>query len=79
MKLAEAQALSDIDLLQYIQAVVTFKPLVQFAARVHASTNTRGDGGATRSGGQHFRGHSRGPREADAFHNHREGAWAGGQ
>jgi len=45
MKLAEAQALSDLDLLQYIQAVVTSKPLVQFAARVHASTNTRGDGG----------------------------------
>ena len=45
MKLAEAQALSDLDLLQYIQAVVTSKALVQFAARVHASTNTRGDGG----------------------------------
>ena len=45
MKLAEAQALSDLDLLQYMQAVVTSKPLVQFAARVHASTNTRGDGG----------------------------------
>ena len=45
MKLAEAQALAYLDLLQYIQAVVTFKPLVQFAARVHASTNARGDGG----------------------------------
>ena len=45
MKLAEAQALSDLDLLQYIQAAVTSKPLVQFAARVHASTNARGDGG----------------------------------
>ena len=45
MNLAKAQALSDLDLLQYIQAVVTSKPLVQFAARVHASTNARGDGG----------------------------------
>ena len=45
MKLAEPQALSYLDLLQYIQAVVTSKPLVQFAARVHASTNARGDGG----------------------------------
>ena len=40
MKSAEAQALSDVDLLQYIQAVVTSKPLVRFAACVHASTNT---------------------------------------
>ena len=45
MKLAEAQALSDLALLQCIQAVVTFKPLVRFAARVRASTNARGDGG----------------------------------
>ena len=39
MKLAEAQELSDLDLLQYIQAVVTSKPLAQFAARVHAPNN----------------------------------------
>ena len=45
MKLAEAQASSDLDLLQYIQAVVTSKPLAQFVARVHSSTNARGDGG----------------------------------
>ena len=42
MKLAEAQALSDVDLLQYIQAVVTSEPLVRFAACAHASTNTAG-------------------------------------
>ena len=42
MRLAMAKSLSDVDLLQYIQAVVTSKPLVRSAACAHASTNTAG-------------------------------------
>ncbi|MDA8583187.1 hypothetical protein N9L68_03115 [bacterium] len=84
LELAEVEALSYLDLVQRIEAVVTSKPLVRaMCANYRACSRLNQHPpvlpGDKHSCGQHFRGHSRGPREADACDNHREGARAGDQ